>query len=303
MVNQNHKKSVLVPIILFSWFKFPLTLEELKRYAWQQNLTDEEVVAAVSSLPKVKQAQGLVWLGNWAPQRDLREQLAQKIWGKVARWRWLFSYIPFVQQVYVTNTTAYNNTSESSDIDLLIIGQAKRLWVMRACLLVVFNIFNLRVRSIDRFAKFSPEFYLSDKVLDVQSLAVERDYYLSYWLADMVPIWPDGEHRQFRQANQWFKHDLPMAWHKPKLKKYRYLSVSWLRRLVEKILSGKWGNKIEDWVYAKQRRMIELNLRRLGVNPEVVANRDIIKLHFNDRRAQVRDAIEQAIDDLARKTT
>jgi len=301
MISQSHKKAVLVPIIFFSWFKFPLTLNELKRYSWRRDLTEEEIGAVVKSLPKIKQSQGLFWLGDWVPERDLREKLAQKIWDKVRQWRWLFSYVPFVHQIYVTNTSAYNNVGENSDIDLLVIGQAKRLWTMRACLLVIFNIFNLRVRSMDRFAKFSPEFYLSDKVLDVQSLAIEQDYYLSYWLADMVPIWPDGEHRQFRQVNQWFKNDLPTAWHKPKLKKYCYLSVSWLRYLVEKILSGSWGDRLEAWVYAKQRRMIELNLRRLGVNPEVIANRDIIKLHFNDRRARVRDAIEQALNDLAGK--
>ncbi|MFH1088780.1 MAG: hypothetical protein V1719_02980 [Patescibacteria group bacterium] len=302
MVSQIHKKSILVPIIFFSWFKFPLTLKELKRYSWRQDLTEEEVVAVVKSLPKINQSQGLFWLGDWVPQRDLREQLAQKIWSKVERWRWLFSYIPFIHQVYVTNTSAYNNVGKNSDIDLLIIGQTKRLWTMRAYLLVVFNILNLRVRSMDRFAKFSPEFYLSDKVLDVQSLAIDRDYYLSYWLADMVPIWPDGEHRQFRQVNQWFKNDLPVAWHQPKLKKYRYLSGSWLQRLAEQMLSGRWGDKLEAWVYTKQRRIIELNLRRLGVHPEVMTNRDIIKLHFNDRRAQVSDAIEQTLNDLAGKT-
>ena len=301
MVSQSHKKAVLTPITFFSWFKFPLTLPELRRYVWRQYLTEAEVAAAVQVLPGVRQADGLVWVGDWTPQRDLREQLAQKIWDKVEKWRWLFSYIPFVRQVYVTNTAAYNNVSENSDIDLLIIGQAKRLWTMRAVLLVIFNLLNLRVRSIDRFAKFSPEFYLSDKVLNTMPIAIERDYYLSYWLADLVPIWPDGEHRQFRQANQWFSQDLPLAWHRPHLRKYRYLFPSWLRRLAEKILSGRWGDRLEDWVYTKQRRIIELNLRRLSVHPEVVANRDIIKLHFNDRRAQVRDAIEQALNGLAGK--
>lgn len=302
MVSLNDKKAVLVPIIFFSWFKYPLTIKEIKRYCWGKDLDEEEVTKAVQALPKIKQAQGLFWRGDWVPQRDLRSSLAQNIWVKVEKWRGLFSYIPFVHQVYVTNTSAYDNVGENSDIDLLIIGQNSRLWTMRAFLLVVFNMFNLRVRSIDRFGKFSPEFYLSDKVLDITSLKIERDYYFSYWLADMVPIWPDGEHRQFRQINQWFKVDLPSAWSKPKLRQYKYLKSAWMRRFLEKFLSGKLGDRLEEWVYRKQRRIIELNLRRLGINPEVVTNRDIIKLHFNDRRAMVRDCVEQALNDLAGKT-
>ena len=301
MVSPRDKKSVLVPIIFFSWFKFPLTLKELRRYIWRNELTETEILATVAALPEVHWNGELVWWGEWTPERELKDKLARDLWRQVGRWRWLFAQIPFLRQVYVTNTLAYDNANPNSDIDLLLVGQPGRLWLMRAILLTILSWLNLRVRSMNRFNKFSLEFFVSERVMNVKRVALTKDYYLTYWLADLVPIWPDGEHRQFRQANQWWREELPLAWRSPKIKQYRYLSPSWLRQGLEKILSGRWGDGLEDWAYTKQRRIIELNLRRLGVRPEVIVNRDIIKLHFNDRRALVRDAIEQTLHEIVGK--
>ncbi|MFA5967316.1 MAG: hypothetical protein WC805_02270 [Patescibacteria group bacterium] len=301
-VSQAIKKSVLVPIIFFSWFRFPLTLSELKRYAWQREIDEIELKAAINELPKISRVGELVWQGDLSiGERLERIALADRLWDKVNNWRWLFGYMPFLAQVYVTNTLAYNNAHANSDIDLLVVAQPERLWTTRACLLVMMNLFKLRVRSPQRWGKFSPEFFLSTRSLNINKLAIEKDYYLTYWLADLVPIWPDGEHRSLRQANQWVKSVLPGAWRNPKLRRLKYLKPSVLRRLIEKILSGKWGDQFEEWAYTKQRRIIDKNIRRLGTNPSVLYNRDIIKLHFNDRRAQVRDVIEQALDDLLAK--
>jgi hypothetical protein len=301
-VSRETKKAVLVPITFFSWFNFPLTLKELRRYIWQRELAEDEIKAAIRDLPGTSLVGEIVWRGGLSVGERLeRTALAGQLWDKVDHWRWLFSYIPFISQVYVTNTLAYDNASAGSDIDLLVIAQPGRLWVSRACLLVAMNLFKLRVRSAKRWAKFSPEFFLTTRALNISELAIDRDYYLSYWLADLVSIWPDGEHRSFRQANQWLKSDLPATWPTPKIKRWRYLKPALLRQLTEKTLSGSWGDTLEEWAYTKQRRIIDKNIRRLGVNPSVLYNRDIIKLHFNDRRAQVRDAIEQALDDLLAK--
>jgi len=303
MVSRDIRKSVLVPIIFFSWFRFPLTLRELRRYVWRRELTEEEVKSIVKGLPKVSLVGDIVWQNDLSIGERLgRIDLADQLWRKVERWRWLFSNVPFLSQVYVTNTLAYNNAHSNSDIDLLVVAQPGRLWTTRAWLVVWMNLFKLRVRSMRRWGKFSPEFFLSTQGLDISKLVIENDYYLAYWLADLVPIWPDGEHRSLRQANQWVKVLLPIAWRSPRIRRLKYLEPSIFRGMVERILGGKWGNQFEEWAYTKQRRIIDKNLRKFGVNPSVIYNRDIIKLHFNDRRAQVRDAIEQALDDLLAKT-
>ena len=302
MASQNHKKSVLIPIIFFSWFRRALSLKELRRYIWRAELTETEVSDIIKELPVSRNDQNEVWQGELVGERAVQHKLAEELWRQVAKWRWLFSYIPFIVQVYVSNTLAYNNVHAGSDIDLFIIGRTGRLWTARLFLLVWLTLLRLRVCSVNRFAKFSPEFFVSDPAMDLRPLAIERDYYLSYWLADLVSIWPDGEHHKFRQMNNWVRIDLPIAWRSPQLMPYRYLHPTLGRRLIEKILSGKWGDKLETEAYYRQKKLIDKNLRRLGVHPSVVCNRDIIKLHFNDRRETVRNAVEATCNDLVGKT-
>lgn len=297
MISRKLKKSVLVPIIFFNWFNFPLTIKEIRRYLWQGELSEENIIDVIKEFTQINYQDGQVWHGEDRGKRIDQQQLADQLWQVVGKWRWLFSLIPFLSEVYVTNTLAYNNVHTNSDIDLLVVAKPGRLWTTRLFLIMWLNLFKLRVKSIQRFKKFSPEFFVSEKALNIKSLALEHDYYLSYWLADLVSIWPDGEHRKFRQANSWFKDDLPITWSSPKLKTYRYLRPTIWRLTLEKLLAGKWGQKLEDWAYYKQKKIIEKNVRRLGVHPSVTINHDIIKLHFNDRRALIRDVIETTLND------
>ena len=302
MISREIKKSVLIPIVFFSWFKFPLSLKELRRYLWQAELSEADIAAYLKELPHVRCEGGWVWRGELWGGRATQVNLSAQLWRKVHRWRWLFSQVPFISEVCVSNTLAYDNATSNSDIDLLIVAQTGRIWIARAYLILLLNLFKLRVRSTAKFGKFSPEFFVSEKALNIQSLALTKDYYLSYWLADLVPIWPDGEHHKFRQSNNWVAGQLPIAWRSPKLRKCRYSKPSFFRWLIEKILAGKLGDKLETEAYYRQKKIIDKNILRLGINPSVITTRDIIKLHFNDRRAEVSENIEQALNDLASKT-
>jgi len=292
------KKSALVPIIFFSWFKFPLKLKELRRYLWRQELSEEELKKLLKLLPGVQWENDLVWYGEVGGDRVKQERLAQQFWQKIRRWRWLFANVPFLRAVLVTNTLAYGNVRAGSDIDLLVIGKAGRLWTCRAGLLVLLNWLGLRVKGPDRHAKFSPEFWLGDTALDLRPIALSNDYYLSFWLADAVPIWPGGMLRELWQANPWLKEQLPIAWRSPRLVDWPVSRPSYLCRWLERWMSGRWGERIEKRLQNAQQKIITRSLIRLGVNPLVVVEDNMIKLHFNDRRAAVRDAIEGALSEL-----
>jgi len=292
------KKSVLVPVIFFSWFGFPLTIKELRRYLWRHEMREEALVAMVKELPSVTYRDGLVWVGDKVSDRAELEQNAGRLWRRVARWRWIFANVPFMRAVFVSNTLSYNNARPGSDIDLLIVTAPGRIWTARAWLLVWMNLFNLRVRSQDRAAKFSPEFFVTETSWDVSAIALPHDYYLSFWVSDLVPVWPGGEANSFRQANRWYANDLPVAWRSPKEPGYHRATSSVYARSVEWCLRGRMGDWLESHVQRSQTSIIQRNLRRLGVNPQVVTSDDVIKLHFNDRRATVRDVINRFVDEV-----
>lgn len=297
-----YKKSVLVPIFFFSFFKFPLTLKELRRYLWKEELTENSIKEIIKEFPKLKTQNDLVWYGDFNDKRGASEKIARKFWRKIKKWSWIFPNVPFLNEVFVTNTLAYNNVNENSDIDLSLIGVKGRLWTMRAWLLFWFNLFDLRVRGENKYGKFSPELFITDKDLGIASLALRNDYYLSFWLGDITPIWSNVSKPLFRQSNGWIKENLPIAWRSVRDEKIFITKKSWFTWLIEKMLSSNLGNKLEKMLYDKQLKIINRNIRKLGGNPEVIVNEDIIKLHFNDRRARVRNYIEECLDDFLGET-
>lgn len=292
------KKSILVPIIFFSFFEFPLKLKEVRRYLWQNELSENNIKQAIDEMPEINQENNNLWYGSFVPDRLQREKLAKKYWQLVGKRRWIFSNIPFLKQVFVSNTLAYNNVHSNSDIDLLIIGQNNHLWTVRAFLLFWLNLLGWRVRGIRKSGQFSPEFFVAEDYLNLNHVSLKDDYYLSFWLADLVPIWPNGQYNLIYKHNSWVKNNLPIAWRSSKKKDLVYLKSSYFAKLVEKILTGKFGRVLENKLYKIQLDIINRIKSRIGVNPEVITEKNIIKLHFNDRRKQVSDLIKKGLNEI-----
>jgi len=292
------RKSILIPIIFFSFFKFPLKLKELRRYLWQNELEENDIKEVVDEIPEINQKDNNLWYGDFLPDREKREKLAKRYWQLVKKRRWIFSNIPFLKQVFVSNTLAYNNVHSNSDIDLLIIGKSERLWTARAFLLFWLNLFGWRVRGVKKSGQFSPEFFVGENQLNLNRVSLDNDYYLSFWLVDLVPIWPNGRNNLIYKDNSWVKNNLPIAWRSPREKDLTYLLPSYFAKLMEKFLKGKFGQILENKLYKVQVNIINRNKSKIGVNPEIITEKNMIKLHFNDRRKQVSDLIEKGLNDI-----
>ena len=290
-----NKKSVLVPIIFFKHYNWPLSIRELRRYLWQMELSEGEIEAIVKTLPKLNYQEGKIWLGNLDPKLPERIKLIKVFWQKVKKWRWIFSNVPFLSRAFVSNTLAFGTIDQNSDIDLFLVGKPGRLWTTRAFLLTWFNLFGLRVRSANRQAKFSPEFFISETVTNLQPLLFNDDYYFAFWLADLISIWPDNTQGKFWVANNWNKSNLPIAWRSPKRQPVVPLRGSAFKWLLEKILEGRFGDQLENWLKLRQEKIIMRTNERLGINPSIVMSSDMIKLHFNDRRVSISEEIEQVL--------
>ena len=289
------RKSVLVPILFFDYYNYSLELSEIKRYLWQENLSDAEIKEVLNNCKGIKHQHDLFGYKKVYDNREEKDKIARYLWGVVKKRRWVFSLVPFLSQVFVCNSMPSGNVHKNSDIDLFIVGENNHLWTLRAFLLVWLNLFGWRVRSLDKFAKFSPELFVSKNNLDLQPIQIENDYYLPWWIADLVSIWPDNQTNLIKEHNLWVKNNFPVAWDNPKVKNYRRLNVFGVTKLIEKILSGKLGERIEKIVKDRQLKIIEKTKERIGVNSVLQTKDNIIKLHFNDSRYQVRDYIDEEL--------
>ncbi len=288
-------RRALIPLAFFAQFSRPLTLKQIRRYGWGREFSVDEL-RQILKKTGTKQSGDFYFLDEYHVLEYMtRLKRAPKFWQKVKKYLWVFANVPFLKMAAVGNTLAYDNVSDNSDIDLFIVAKKNRVWTARAWLLLWLGILGIRVRSEKKYMKFSPEFFVDEAALDLSQCAIANDYYLAFWLADLVPVWNRRYFDVLWKGNQWLKHDLPVAYRSPNVRGefVRPVKSSWFAWMVEQILKEKFGDRIEAWAKRKQLRIIEKNKQKLGINPSVITDERVIKIHFNDKRAEVRDKIEE----------
>ena len=288
-------KEALVPLVFFAQFDRPLTLQQLRRYGWGREFGVDELKQIIKK-SDMHLSGALCYLDEThLSEYARRQELAKKFWQRVKQSRWVFANVPFIKMVAIGNTLAYDNVHENSDIDLFIVTTSGRVWTARAGLLLWLGLLGLRVRSVKKYLLISPEFFVDETALDLSLCAIANDYYLAYWLADLAPVWRTDYFDTVWNANRWLKDKLPVAYRSPNLRTEFNgpARASWFGWALEKILAGRFGDRIEAWARAKQQRIIDRNKVKLGINPSVIADDHVIKIHFNDKRAEVRERIEE----------
>ncbi len=108
---------------------------------------------------------------------------SQKLWQKAWRYRWIFSLCPFVRDVYVVNSVARGTASETSDIDLFIVTDYRKVAVARFFLVLVTQLFRLRVHGNKVAGRFCLSFLVDSEHADLQQIMFSHDPLLSEFLA------------------------------------------------------------------------------------------------------------------------
>ena len=290
-------KEVLVPLIFFAQFNRPLTLKQIRRYAWGKEFGMDEL-KRILKRAAVKQSGEFYYLEESQVQNALeREQRAEKFWKYVKRFLWIFANVPFLKMAAVQNSLAYGSVGKKSDIDLLIVTRKNRIWTARAFLLLWLSLFNLRTTSKRKYMKFSPEILIDEAALNLGSYVVSNDYLIHYQMADTVPIWNVPFWKTFLSANCWIKAKLPVAYRSSNIREEfgNTASASWFAWLMERMLSGKFGDRVEAWAKIQQKKKLERARERLGITPNVVLGDHMIQTHFHGKWGEFREIIEEAL--------
>lgn len=290
--NLTPKQKALLPVVFFDYFNFPLTKDEWQRYSptgENQSRYLSGLVEEVDSFLVLKGRDKLPTL------RLQRAEFARKFWQKVKRWWWLFSWVPFLEGVALSNTLSYGNVGDNSDIDLAIITKANRLWIARAFFSFWFGVFRQRVQSARKFAKFSAEVWLDEKHLDIRDWQIGNDIYLYFWAVDLLPVAGRESFNRFRRANRWLAKFLPKAYATPRAG-WRLPLGNPMTGLLEKILSGGLGDALERVAYNQQKNIIEHTVKKIGVNPSIIYQPGVAKLHFNDARQKINRAVAEKLE-------
>ena len=274
-----------------------LSAWELCRYSWGQEMSVSEVCPLAAPYRLGGGTAARYGLRDWSRLSDekKRGELVAEYWLWVAANRKWLALVPYVKMVAVMNSLAHDNVHADSDIDLLVVTKKGRLWVARGIMLLLLKVLGKRAWGMRRACKFSPEFFVDEDHLNVSDLGSRSLYLKSIWVADMTPVVYGEYFNKFWNANSWLAEYLPMAYRSPRLRDWgdattpkKPLAI----KVVEWILSGGLGDRIEDRVRKAQQQMIAKNVTRLGESPTILTTNYVCKAYFRDSKP---DAVDEAV--------
>lgn len=105
-------------------------------------------------------------------------------------WEYLryIQWIPGLLMVWVGNSLSMNAWKKTSDIDLLIVTQENRMWLVRILVTIIFSITKQRKTHSQHAGKFCLSFFCTDKNLNFWNFTLWQDIYLYFWILHFKPI-------------------------------------------------------------------------------------------------------------------
>ncbi len=194
------------------------------------------------------------------PQRLVRHGLAQDKWKITCRASRLLAAMPFVRGLAGSGSLALDNTKPSSDLDLLVIAKAGRIWTARLFLLVALQLLGRRRKYWNEQA---PNMVCLNHYVTDEHLTVPADIHNTYTAesySHLVPIWGREMVHKFQEANgSWIRQhimspELPDVAHQYEVRLWRW--TAFLKRGLEAVLLEPIGDMVERAAESIQRRII-----------------------------------------------
>lgn len=296
------ERATLATVAYFDLFQVPLTaLEAWRNLFW--NSADAppglgDVEAAIGRLVAdgvLARQEGYVSLADRAPAalRLMREADALYKWRRLRFGARLLAAVPFVDGIAAVNTLPIGAARRESDIDVLLVSRAGRLYTMRFCAVALATLLGL-YRSGQHVAnQLCLSFSLSTRALNMAPLAkAGGDPYLQFWLANVHVVSERGNvFDAFWKANASLLAALPNARLRRLPRRMQPPRIlAFMRDAVERVLAGPLGERVEAWAKRFQTRRFAANTEsRAGRGgTDVVITDDVLKFHERDRREEVR---------------
>lgn len=289
---KNIPEAILKTVVFFNMFDFPLTLFELFYYL-SIKTTLVEIEKAAKQLRNEKRlvrTEGFYFLPGRERIIRIRQARYAHMYRKIKRSCKIvrvFSFIPWIKMVAIGNIIGSNNLKDSSDIDFFIITEANRTWITRLFCVGLTEILGLRPKEGNEKDKICLSFYISTRAMDLSRFLPDKkkpDIYFIYWLAGLTPIFDrDRIYQKLINNNKWIIGHLP-NWQVRELGEER--KIAWhpgvFYRDIADIFIGGLDSLLMNW----QIKKMPMNLKKmLNKDNRVMVEKNIIKLHANDRRA------------------
>lgn len=288
------RPSILRTVAYFDLFSYPVSQEEI-HFFLDQEVPSSDMCSTLESLV----AEGRLFrLDRFFSLHNNPALAAKRIIGnrhadellviadKISRFLYQF---PYVRGIGISGSLSKHYADEDADIDYFVITSSNRLWVART-LMHLFKKWS--------FLRGRQHWYCMNYFIDEEALEIaEKNIFTATELITLLPACGNGGLVRFFDANNWVTTFLPHYKHRTSSVPPNPKPKFWKRNL-EKLLSGRIGDKLDDflrhlttrrWNKKEQRGALDGKGHRMSLktdkhcsrpNPEMLQKR-ILTLYGN----------------------
>ena len=193
---------------------------------------------------------------SWDEKSDYLDEYLSYI----KEWWWLYKNFPFVKEIYLANSISFNSLTSESDIDLFVVCEKWRVRTARLIVSLLMMFYWVKRTKKDYRKKFCLSFFVDEDNADLKGILLwDKDVYLTYWVAHLVPLYLENNTPTVYKKNSWVKHYLPnielkqniFLWNEIYsgrwfIKNFFEFLLAWKRWwMVEFFIQMKWGIRMK----------------------------------------------------------
>lgn len=285
-------KSIERTLKYFDIFDYPLRQDEIWQWLWQGDASRDEFEKSLCGMlaaGEVEERESYYFLPGRSALVDRRKRREAVSLGKIEKARrmaWLLSWIAGVKMIAIASDVAYLNADEEADIDFFIVAEKGKIWSVRWWSVALMKALRQRPNQKTIKNKICLSYFVDEEHLNLEPTRLgEKDIHLTYLLSEYLPVYDEGGYwRRFAEANRWMRNYLPNFDYLEESKKYMIGARGrGLKRIFNRVGLGQ-------GVYKKMQLERMAPALRECMNREdkkVIVKEGILKLHVNDRRAEV----------------
>lgn len=225
-------------------------------------------------------------------EREKREKISKKNWAKLEKIAKKIIHVPFLRGIFVSGSLAILNSNEKSDIDLLVITKTGRIFTVRFFLTLLLDVMGERRRPGKVAGKICLNHYLTEDSLKIEF----KSLYNAYSYLHLLPILnQENIFERFRKEQRWMKeyiYFIGLTFRPP----FTLKGSSKLARFLEKILSGSFGNWIEEILKEVQIKRKEKYYKKGVKKGRVILRDNLIELHPSSPEERILKEYQERLD-------
>lgn len=265
------QKSILQCLLYFDIFQYPLLSSEIIQYSSIEipslHLVEHNLLALEDALLIYKFGDFYSVKNNplLIERRKNGNKTAAEVMQKAFKRAKFIHIFPFVRSVNISGSLSKNYFDETTDFDFFIIAKENRIWLCRLLLTCYKKLFLFNSRKY-----FCINYYVDTAELEIP----DKNLFAATEITTLKNQTGEKYYKDFIDANLWVKNYYPNF-----IETYTFLKQDesgFIKRVVEKICSGKLGDALEKISFSITKKFINKKYKHL--------NKEELSLNMRSRK-------------------